>query len=205
MREKDIYLIRHGQTVLNAEGRVLGQLDIGLTDEGVEEVKRLALHLKEQGVQPQRIYTSPLLRAIRTAELLQNNLGGVIEEDNALREINYGEHEGIDRQGLREIEYGYSRLKMQEGNGETVEDVEQRILPFLKSVLQTDEDSILIVTHAFSASILTQIMMQIPRTFANIQPLSTADYSHFKVEKGGENTVNVLSIQRNCLKGALNI
>lgn len=205
MKEKDIYLIRHGQTALNAERRTLGQSDIGLTNEGVEEVKRLALHLKKQGVQPQRIYTSPLLRALRTAELLQSNLGGFIEEDEALREIKYGVYEGIDRQGLREIEYGYSGLKMQEGKGETAEEVEQRVLPFLNSVLQTDEDSVLIVTHAFSASVLAQIMMSIPRTFPNIQPLSTADYSHFRVEKGGENMVNVLSIQRNCLKGALSI
>ncbi len=198
-------MIRHGKTALNDEGRVLGQLDVELTDEGVEEVKRLALHLKGQGVQPQRIYTSPLLRARRTAELLQSDLGGFIEEDEALREINYGLYEGADRQGLRDIEYGYSRLKMQKGQGETTEDVERRVLPFLNSVLQTEEDSVLIVAHAFSASVLAQIIMQIPRTFPNIQPLSTADYSHFRVEKGGENTVNVLSIQRHCLKGALSI
>jgi broad specificity phosphatase PhoE len=94
---------------------------------------------------------------------------------------------------------------MLEGKGETAEVVEQRIIPFLNSVSQTDEDSVLIVTHAFSASILAQIIMNIPRTFPNIQPLSTADYSHFRIGKGGENTVNVLSIQRNCLKGALSI
>ena len=205
MKEKDIYLIRHGQTAPNVERRALGQLDIVLTNEGVEEVKRLALHLKEQGVKPQRIYTSPLLRALRTAELLQSNLGGFIELDETLREINYGAYEGADRQGLREIEYGYNSLKMQEGKGETAEEVEQRIIPFLNAVLQTNEDSVLIVTHAFSASVLAQIMIDIPRTFPNIQPLSTADYSYFKVEKGGENTVNVLSIQRNCLKGPLSI
>ena len=205
MREKDIYLIRHGQTALNAEKKALGKSDIGLTDEGIEEVIRLAQHLGELGVQPARIYTSPLVRATKTAQLLQNYLGGEIETDEALREINYGAYEGVGRQGLREIEYGYSRLKMQEGKGETAEDVEQRVLPFLNSVLQTGESSILIVTHAFSASVLAQIMMQIPRTFSNIQPLSTADYSYFRVEKGGENTVNVLTIQSNCLKGALSI
>ncbi len=205
MKEKDIYLIRHGQTALNAGRRILGQLDIGLTDEGVEEVRRLALHLKEQRVQPQMIYTSPLLRALRTAELLQSDLGGFIEEDEALREIDYGLYEGADRQGLRDIEYGYSFLKMQEGQGETAEEVERRILPFLNSVLLAEEDSVLVVTHAFSASVMAQIMMRIPITYQNIQPLATADYSHFKVERGGENTVYVLSIQRHCLKGALSI
>lgn len=205
MKEKDIYLIRHGQTALNVERRALGQSDIGLTDEGVEEVNRLAVHLNERGVRPQIIYTSPLARTIKTAELLQSSLGGVIVEDEALREINYGAYEGVDTQRLRVIEYGYSRLKMQEGKRETAEEVEKRISLFLKSVLQTDENPVLIVTHAFSASILAQIMMSIPRTFPNIQPLSTADYSYFRVDKGGENIVNVLSIQRNCLKGVLSI
>lgn len=205
MKEKDIYLIRHGQTALNVERRVLGQSDIGLTDEGVEEVKKLAKHLRGLGVQPERIYTSPLVRTTGTAQLLQGYLGGVIEAEEALREINYGVYEGAERQVLKEIGYGYDTQKMQAGSGETAEEVEQRVLPFLNTVLQTDEDSVLIVTHAFSASILAQILMQIPRTFPNIQPLSTADYSHFRIEKGGENTVNVLSIQRNCLKGALSI
>ena len=205
MKEKDIYLIRHGQTALNAEKRALGQSDIGLTDGGIEEVMRLAQHLRELGVQPARIYTSPLERTTRTAQLLQNDLGGVIETNEALREINYGVYEGVERQGLREIEYGYDTQKMQLENGEAVEEVEQRVTHLLHSITQTEDGSLLIVTHAFTASILTQIMVGVPRTFSNIQPLSTADYSHFRVEKGGENTVNVLSIQRNCLKGAFSI
>ena len=205
MKEKDIYLIRHGQTALNAEKRALGQSDIELTDEGIEEVMRLAKHLGELGVQPTRTYASPLLRVTRTALLLQNHLGGVIEINETLREINYGVYEGEGSKVLKDIKYGYDTQKMQLGNGETVEEIEQRVLLFLNSVLLADEESVLIVTHAFTASILAQIMMGVPRTFSNIQPLSTADYSHFRVEKGGENTVNVLSIQRNCLKGALSI
>lgn len=205
MQKKDIYLIRHGQTASNAEKKALGQSDIELTNEGVEEVKKLAQHLRERGVQPERIYTSPLARATRTAQLLQNCLGGVIEENGALREINYGVYEGVDRQGLRRIEYGYDTRKMQVGNGETVKEVEQRITPLLRSILQTDDSSVLIVTHAFTASVLAQMMMDVPRSFPNIQPLSTTDYSHFRVEKGGEKYSKCLSIQRNCLKGVLSI
>ncbi len=205
MKEKDIYLIRHGQTTLNAEGKALGQSDIGLTKEGVEEVERLAQHLSGLGVRPDRIYTSPLVRAKRTAQLLQNSLGGVIEENEVLREINYGIYEGKDKQFMRKIGYGYYSQKMIEGRGETVEELEQKIKHFLNFLLQIDDSSVLIVTHAFTASVIAQIMMGVPRTFPNIQPLSTADYSHFRVEKGGENVVNILSIQRNCLKGLLNI
>lgn len=205
MQGKEIYLIRHGQTALNIEKRALGQSDIGLINEGVEEVKTLAKHLGGLGVQPEKIYTSPLVRTTRTAQLLQDYLGGVVKVEETLREINYGIYEGAERQVLREIGYGYDTQKMQTGNAETVEEVEQRIIPFLSSILQSDDSSILIVTHAFTASVLAQVIMQIPRTFPNIQPLSTADYSYFRVEKGGENTINVLSIQKNCLKGVLSI
>lgn len=205
MKEKDIYLIRHGQTSLNAEKRALGQSDIDLTSEGIEETRTLAEHLRELGVKPEKIYTSPLIRAAETAQILQSYLGGAVEVDEALREINYGRYEGTGRQTLKEIEYGYDTQKMLEGRGETVEQVEQRVVPFLKTVLENNASSILVITHAFTASVLSQLMMGVPRSFSYIQPLSTADYSHFRVEKGGENIVNVLTIQRNCLKGFLSI
>ena len=205
MKEQDIYLIRHGQTAFNVEGQALSRSDIGLTNEGVEEVVRLAQHFKEFGVQPSQIYSSPMLRATNTAQLLQNHLVGVIEINEGLKEINYGIYEGKGREILREIEYGYDSQTMQKGNGETLEEIEQRVTPLIHYILETQDHSIFIVTHAFTASILAQLMMDMPRTFSNIQPLSTADYSHFRAVKGGEDKLSILTIQRNCLKGPLSI
>lgn len=203
--ERDVFIIRHGKTALNKEGKALGLSDPELTDEGIEEVQSLMAHLKERGVVPKRIYTSPLRRVLKTAEELQGGLGGIIEQSLALREIDYGAYEGSGKEVLREIQYGYNSEKMRKGNAETVEDVEQRAAAFLNDVFQKEDDCVLIVTSAFVASVMTQVLMDIQRTFETIQPLSTADYTYVRVEKGGENPLNVLSIQRNVLKGRLDI
>lgn len=204
MKRKNLFLIRHGQTALNAKGKVLGLSDIELTDEGIDEVKRLTLHLKEQRVYPQKIYVSPLKRAIQTAEMLQTHLGGTIGKVKALREINYGVYEGSGRAGLKDIAYGYNSQKMKNGQGETVEEVEQRVTAFLDVALETDESCVLIVSHAFIISVITQLLMREPRIFATIQPLATADYNYFQSE-GNKKLLNVLTVQKNYLKGSLHI
>jgi len=205
MREKDLFVIRHGKTPLNFEGRALGASDPDLSEEGRMEVKELVYHLRDNDVSPQTIYTSPLKRSRETAEILQESLGGNLIEDPLLREVDYGSYEGGSRETLREIDYGYNIQKMKEGQGETVEEVEKRASAFLRNILDTNDNSILVITHAFTASVITQLMMNVPRTFDTIQALPTASYNYFRVGKGGENSFSVLTTQRNCFKAPLDI
>lgn len=203
--KKHIFLIRHGQTIFNITGSILGISNPVLTVLGRQEVKNLAAHLKQIGVKPEVIYTSPLKRTFQTALILNQALGGKIKKTKLIREIDYGIYESKSNKILHEIEFGYRTQVMLGGNAETVDILEDKVKIFLEKLFKSNENNIFVVTHAFVASLITQFLMKLPRTFQNIQPLSTADYSHFRVEKGGENTVNVLSIQRNCLKGALSI
>ncbi len=205
MKELDLLIVRHGKTSHNLEGKTLGLSDPPLMSEGVAEVENLAHHLKIKGVAPDRIYASLLQRHMQTAEGLRVGLGGVIVQSPELKEIDYGVYEGVDRDGLRKVEFGYDSQKMREGQAETVEEVEDRAAAFLNTALSNDDNCIVIVTSAFVASVMTQILLRIPRTFANIQPLATADYNRFTVGRGGENELDVIAIQRNCLKGPLDI
>ena len=68
MRSYHIYLIRHGLTKANLEGKYIGETDLDLCEEGVSEL----LSLKEQFVYPAvgRVYSSPLRRSVQTARLL---------------------------------------------------------------------------------------------------------------------------------------
>lgn len=89
-----IYLVRHGQTTWNAEGRFCGcGSDIPLNDEGHWQAHQLAERLKE--VPFTAIYSSPLLRAYQTAEVIAavHRLSIRIAPD--LREMDYGEWEGM--------------------------------------------------------------------------------------------------------------
>lgn len=185
--KKHIFLIRHGQTSFNIDGRILGISDPSLTGVGIKQVYDLACHLKQKKVYPQVIYTSPLRRTTQTAKIIQKILGGNIKKSKLLKEINYGIYEGMSKTILKEIRYGYDTFKMLKGNAETVNLVEKRIRIFLKELFKSKEENILIITHAFIVSIFMQLIMNIPRTFKIIQPLVTANYRYFEVEEGGEN------------------
>jgi broad specificity phosphatase PhoE len=69
----DILLARHGQTADNAGGRILGRRDPPLTAVGLEQAERLAASVRDAGVRA--VWTSPLLRARRTAEVVSDALG----------------------------------------------------------------------------------------------------------------------------------
>jgi alpha-ribazole phosphatase/probable phosphoglycerate mutase len=89
------FFIRHGETDWNREFRYQGSSDVGLNAEGEEQARRAGLRLSK--VLPVRVYSSPLKRASRTAEIIMaNNPGGApIELLDDLREISFGSWEGL--------------------------------------------------------------------------------------------------------------
>jgi probable phosphoglycerate mutase len=85
-----IYLARHGETAWSLSGQHTGLTDIPLTPRGEENARRLGLRLK--GLTFARVFTSPLQRARRTAELA--GFGDRAEVAADLVEWNYGDYEG---------------------------------------------------------------------------------------------------------------
>ena len=69
-----VLLIRHGETVWNAEGRVQGAADSALTEHGVQQAQTTGRRLAKMSQLQREIYTSPLPRARRTAELIAAEL-----------------------------------------------------------------------------------------------------------------------------------
>jgi len=70
-----IYVARHGQNEDNANGILNGHRDMPLTDIGVKQAHELAQGIKESGLVFDKVYTSPLSRAARTAEIICETLG----------------------------------------------------------------------------------------------------------------------------------
>ena len=94
-----IYLIRHGQTVWNAEGRYQGQLNSPLTKKGEKQAKangeKLLKHLKD--IDKFDFYSSPLGRASATAKIIADVIGFNKENiifDKRIQEVSYGIFEG---------------------------------------------------------------------------------------------------------------
>ncbi|MEO6955559.1 MAG: histidine phosphatase family protein [Antricoccus sp.] len=87
-----VYLVRHGQTALNAEARLRGLSDPPLDDVGLAEVDRLGSALASK--KPALVISSPLQRAITTAEAIARAAGVQTISDQRLNDRDYGRHTG---------------------------------------------------------------------------------------------------------------
>jgi probable phosphoglycerate mutase len=91
----ELLLIRHGQSVGNAEGRIQGQFDSPLSEEGVAQARALARRLGDEGWQVEAIYASDLQRAADTARIVAKALGVPLTLDARLREYDAGVLNGM--------------------------------------------------------------------------------------------------------------
>jgi len=119
--------VRHGETLWNREGRLLGWTDLPLTPEGEAQARALKGLLP-----PLPAYSSDLLRARRTAELA----GFRPEATRALREIHFGALEGAPWEAL-EPAYKEALLRFQgfhPPGGESLEEFQERVFRFLEGL-----------------------------------------------------------------------
>jgi len=107
-----LYIIRHGQTEWNSSYRLQGRIDIPLNENGRELARKTGEAFARQRICFERIYTSPLIRARETAELVSKNserigLETPILADLHLQEISFGAMEGErvrDENGVLNVE-----------------------------------------------------------------------------------------------------
>ena len=89
----ELYIIRHGETDWNKEKRLQGRSDTELNEYGIELAEITAEALKD--VKFDRIYSSPLKRAYKTAQIIKMDRNVEIQTDDRLIEICFGDIEGI--------------------------------------------------------------------------------------------------------------
>jgi broad specificity phosphatase PhoE len=134
-----IVLIRHGETDWNVEGRYQGQSDPPLNIRGLEQARFLAEKLRPLHLEV--LYTSPLLRAAQTAQIIADRLGIAVHLEPRLMEIHQGEWQTRLRS---EIEALYPELfqrweaepwQTSPPNGETLEAVQARVSAAVREIL----------------------------------------------------------------------
>jgi broad specificity phosphatase PhoE len=89
-----IILIRHGQTAWNKVERIRGQVDIPLDETGVAQARATAQRVVEDW-QPSAVISSPLRRAIQTAEVIAHQLCQEVCLEPGLLDINFGQWQGL--------------------------------------------------------------------------------------------------------------
>ena len=145
-----IYVIRHGQTKLNNAKLLQGRSDLPLNETGMEQAREAGRWLADQGVSFQRVYSSPLVRAIQTAELVAP--GVPVVADDRLIEMDYGPYEGSDLQNPAPeiIEFFSDFVHNPAPDGmEQLSEVVARTGEFVEE-LNGASDNVLISTHAIA-------------------------------------------------------
>jgi probable phosphoglycerate mutase len=148
-----IYLVRHGKTDWNEKKIIQGHTDIPLNTEGEKAAHELAKELK--GIRFDKIFSSDLLRAKKTAEIIAAEHKLTVETTKALRERHFAHLEGRPAKLLKEISktineleeskrFSYKSHPLVESDGELM----SRFLTFLREIAVSNlNKNILVVTH----------------------------------------------------------
>lgn len=146
----ELYLVRHGETDSNLKNKFLGHTDIKINENGILQAVKLSKYFKD--IKITKFYSSPLIRAKMTSEILNKNLNLNILYSDQLKERNFGIFDNLSYDEIKnkyEKEYNlwlsdlnYHKIE----NGESAFDVYKRCEDFLKS-LSFENEKILIVTH----------------------------------------------------------
>ncbi len=144
-----IFLVRHGETDHNKNRIIMGHLPSPLNDLGRDQASILAKELKFKGIQG--IYSSDLVRATETAEIISSELDLPVTYTSNLREHTIGD---LDGKGVSEVLDELNSLKefddlMIEHNGELTKDFMDRVWNGFRDIVKEnkEKESILIVTH----------------------------------------------------------
>jgi 2,3-bisphosphoglycerate-dependent phosphoglycerate mutase len=165
-----LVLLRHGQSEWNLKNLFTGWKDPNLTDQGVEEARAAGRCLKAHGLIFDRAFSSNLIRARRTLQLVLAELGTPaieIVSDRALNERDYGvlcglnKDDAIRRWGSEQVDLWRRSYDVRPPGGESLKDTVARVLPFycqkiLPAVLQNQR--VLVAAHGNSLRALAMVL-----------------------------------------------
>jgi len=126
-------VVRHGDTTLNDDGCFRSRLDPPLNNEGIKQAKQAAKAIADADYPIERIISSPLLRAVQTADAISDEINIPVEQDRGLISWNLGFMGGKNRELYNDIlDYYIDNPKKVIPDGECLDDLEVRIYEFFK-------------------------------------------------------------------------
>ncbi len=202
-----LYLVRHGETAYNRDGVSLGREDAPLTVLGESQAADIAHALADQPLD--RMYVSPLERAMATAAAIARGREAKLEVRNELVELDAGDAEGLTFPELRErfgpflSEWaGPSGHEAAMPGGESIRDLDRRLEPFVEELRQAEVGASAVVSHNFVLRVLACRLMGLDvASFRNVV-FDVASISAFSINTG---RVVVLRLNDICHLHALNL
>ena len=171
---KQIILVRHGETEWNVEEVYRGTRDIELNEAGIKQADLLGRYLSDWKLEA--VYSSPLKRALDTANTIARYQDISVQVTNDLIDFNYGEWQGRSAQEVKKLyptlhdEWHNNPHKVKMPRGESLADVTKRANAIVNKVVTEYEGSIVLVSDRVVNKVLICSLLGLDNShFWNIQ------------------------------------
>ncbi len=180
----ELWLVRHGETVWNASGRVQGHADTPLSERGREQAGRLAARLK--GMRFDGVFSSDLSRALETAHIVATTLEGKPEVrlDPRLREIHVGAVSGLTRrEAIERGLWAHREFDEPHPEGESRADLAARVQATVLEFAQGQQGRIIAFAHGGTVRAAIGVILGEPRAsvLAGFGPINNTSITRFLI------------------------
>ena len=170
MIDRVLVLVRHGESEWNLRNLFTGWKDIDLTDKGVAEARAAGRRLKALGLSFDVAFTSALIRAQRSLDLILEEMGQTripVSRDKALNERDYGDLSGLNKDdarakwGAEQVHIWRRSYDVAPPGGESLKDTAARVLPYyIQEILPAAlrGKRVLIAAHGNSLRALVMVL-----------------------------------------------
>lgn len=196
-----LILVRHGETDSNKAGLALGRADVALNEHGRWQAQRLAIALKDEPIAA--VYSSPLKRALATAQPIASCHGLEVQVEEGLIEMDIGEMEGLSYEQVRQRYPRFLQLWLggqaayeAMPGGERLLDVQERAWQAIESIrLRHQQGTVVVISHNFV--ILTLLCRGLGLELADFRRLRHGVAAKSVLELGPQRIV-VLGLNDTC-------
>ncbi|MBA7507245.1 Phosphoserine phosphatase 1 [subsurface metagenome] len=178
----EIILARHGETDWNVEEVFRGRIDVELNETGIKQAELLAEYLSDLKIDT--IYSSPLKRALKTAEIIAGYHKLNVEIAPGLIDLDYGKWQGLPHQEVKDkykelyAEWINSPDKVKMPAGESLDDVRKRAIGVVDKVIAKYDGTVVLVSHRVVNKVLICALLG----------LDNSHFWHIKQDTGGIST-----------------
>ena len=184
---RKIYVLRHGQTQFNFERRLQGQCDSALTEQGAEQARNVGAKLGEHlAGREYKVYSSPLGRALQTAQIVCEQIGHSQEhliQDDRLQEFGLGQWE---QKLITELQEEFPHFMgardwiLNAPESEGYDAVRERLLHWLSEAPESHD--LVVVSHGLTGIVLRGILLDM--TYEDIWNQDLPQDAFFVIENG---------------------
>ncbi len=185
----EIILVRHGETEWNVAEIFRGRIDIELNETGIKQAALLAEYLADLKINA--VYSSPLKRALKTAEIITGYHQLDVEIASGLIDFNYGKWQGLLHQEVRDkykelyAQWTSRPERVRMPDGESLDEVRERAIGVVDGVIAKYQGTVALVSHRVVNKVLICALLGLDNSrFWKIRQ-DTCGITAFTYENGG--------------------